>query len=198
VLTAVVTASSNLADTDAVKQTAHGSNSIPPNFAGANANVYLSKYIPAAACGWTLPAMTNFTPYSALMGGLLIGSAASLLLWLDGRVAGVSGILSGLLPPSSGEAVWRVLFIVGLIGGVALWYTVHGHAPRARADFPGALLIVGGLLVGVGTGLAHGCTSGHGVCGLARRSPRSLVATLTFMLVAVGTTYLVRHVAGIG
>jgi uncharacterized membrane protein YedE/YeeE len=141
--------------------------------------------------------MTTFTPISALIGGLLIGSAASLLLWLDGRIAGISGILGGLLPPAAGDAAWRVLFLAGLIGGAALLYALHGHVPQARPEFPRGLLIVAGLLVGIGTGLAHGCTSGHGVCGLARRSPRSLAATLTFLAVAVATTYVVRHIAGI-
>lgn len=141
--------------------------------------------------------MTTFTPVSALLGGLLIGTAASLLLWLDGRIAGVSGILARLLPPSRGGAAWRALFLGGLIGGAALFYALHGHAPQARAGFPGVLLIAGGLLVGLGTGLARGCTSGHGVCGLARLSLRSLVATVTFLLVAVATNYVVRHVAHI-
>ncbi len=95
--------------------------------------------------------MTTFTPVSALLGGLLIGTAASLLLWLDGRIAGVSGILGRLLPPSRGGAAWRALFLGGLIGGAALFYALHGHAPQARAGFPGALLIAGGLLVGLGT-----------------------------------------------
>jgi hypothetical protein len=88
-----------------------------------------------------------------------------------------------------------VLFLGGLVGGAALFYALNGHAPQARAAFPGFLLIVGGLLVGMGTGLARGCTSGHGVCGLARLSPRSLAATVTFLLVAIATTYAVRHVA---
>jgi uncharacterized membrane protein YedE/YeeE len=139
--------------------------------------------------------VTTFTPISALLGGLLIGTAASLLLWLDGRIAGVSGILGGLLPPARGAVAWRALFLGGLIGGVALFYALHGPAPQARSDFPRALLAAAGLLVGVGTGLARGCTSGHGVCGLARLSPRSLTATLIFLLVAVATTYGVRHFA---
>lgn len=141
--------------------------------------------------------MTTFTPVSALIGGLLIGIAASLLLWLNGRIAGVSGILSGLLPPARGEALWRALFLGGLIGGAALLYALHGHIPQARRGFPRELLIAAGLLVGVGTGLARGCTSGHGVCGLARLSPRSLAATLTFLAVAIASTYVVRHIAGI-
>jgi uncharacterized membrane protein YedE/YeeE len=142
--------------------------------------------------------VTAFTPISALIGGLLIGVAASLLLWLDGRIAGVSGIFGGLLPPTGGGAAWRALFLGGLVAGAALVYALHGHAPQARTGFPLTLLIVSGLLVGLGTGLARGCTSGHGVCGLARLSPRSLAATVIFLLVAIATTYGVRHVAHIG
>ncbi len=141
--------------------------------------------------------MTTFTPISALLGGLLIGAAASLLLWLDGRIAGISGILRGLLPPQPGDAAWRALFLVGLVGGAALVYALHGHVPAARPNFPHALLFAAGLLVGVGTGLARGCTSGHGVCGLSRLSPRSITATSIFLSVAVATTYVVRHVAGV-
>lgn len=141
--------------------------------------------------------MSAFTPVSALLGGLLIGTAASLLLWLDGRIAGVSGILGGLLPPARGGVAWRALFLGGLVAGAALFYALHGQAPQARAGFPRVWLIAGGLLVGLGTGLAHGCTSGHGVCGLARLSPRSLVATVIFLLVAIATTYGVRHIAHI-
>ena len=141
--------------------------------------------------------MTTFTPVSALLGGLLIGIAASLLLWLDGRIAGVSGILSSLLPPARGGALWRALFLAGLVAGAALFYALHDQVPQARAGFPRAWLIAGGLLVGLGTGLARGCTSGHGVCGLARLSPRSLAATVTFLLVAIVTTFAVRHIAHI-
>lgn len=141
--------------------------------------------------------MAHFTPINALIGGALIGSAAGLLLWLDGRIAGISGILAGLLPPERGDASWRVLFLIGLIAGAALVYAAHGPVPQARVDFPRGLLIGAGALVGLGTGLARGCTSGHGVCGLARVSPRSIAATLTFLLVAITTTFLVRHLAGV-
>jgi uncharacterized membrane protein YedE/YeeE len=141
--------------------------------------------------------VTIFTPISALLGGLLIGAAASLLLWLNGRIAGVSGILGGLLPPARGDASWRALFLIGLIAGAVIFYGLHGQVPQPRIGFPRGLLAAAGLLVGIGTGLARGCTSGHGVCGLARLSPRSIVATLMFLVVAIVTTYLVRHVAGI-
>ena len=141
--------------------------------------------------------MAHFTPISALIGGVLIGSASGLLLWLDGRIAGISGILGGLLPAKRGEALWRILFLTGLIAGAALVYALGGRVPQARHDFPHGLLAGAGVLVGLGTGLARGCTSGHGVCGLARLSPRSIAATLTFLLVAIATTFIVRHVAGI-
>jgi uncharacterized protein len=141
--------------------------------------------------------VAHFTPISALIGGVLIGSAAGLLLWLDGRIAGISGILGGLLPPQRNDTVWRILFLLGLIAGAALVYAFHANLPQARPAFPRGLLVSAGLLVGLGTRLARGCTSGHGVCGLARLSPRSLAATLTFLLVAMATTFIVRHVAGI-
>jgi uncharacterized protein len=141
--------------------------------------------------------MIQFTPGTALLGGALIGAAAALLLWFNGEIAGVSGVLRGLLPPRRGAILWRLLFIIGLVGGAALYYRLLGNAPLARPDFPHSLLVAAGLLVGFGTGLARGCTSGHGVCGLARLSPRSLAATACFLIVAVIATYVVRHVIGI-
>jgi uncharacterized membrane protein YedE/YeeE len=143
--------------------------------------------------------MSHFTPVSALFGGLLIGLAASLLLWLNGRIAGVSGVVGGLLARHAGEWPWRLLFLLGLVLG-ALGYSLFNPNPNptpARATFPVPLLLLAGLLTGYGTSLANGCTSGHGVCGLARLSWRSLAATATFLIVAMATTYLVRHVLGI-
>jgi uncharacterized membrane protein YedE/YeeE len=131
----------------------------------------------------------------ALAGGVLIGAAAGLLLWLNGRVAGVSGMILNLL--FSSEKLTVALFLIGIVDGAALFYYLGGAVPVARANFPVGLLAVAGLLVGVGTGLARGCTSGHGVCGLGRLSLRSLVATLTFLSVAMLTTYVVRHVFGV-
>lgn len=141
--------------------------------------------------------MEHFSPVSALAGGLLIGVAASLLLWLNGRIAGIAGIASGLLAWRPGEVFWRLLFLGGLVAGAGLCYGLLGNAPAPRAEFPGWLLGVAGVLVGFGTSLGNGCTSGHGVCGLGRLSLRSLVATLTFLITAIVTTFVVRHVFGV-
>jgi uncharacterized membrane protein YedE/YeeE len=134
--------------------------------------------------------MHDFTPIPALIGGILIGLAATLLLVGSGRVAGVSGILGGLLVPARGDRGWRALFLLGLVvaGAVAAWV-----APQNIGDSPRSLplLALAGLLVGVGTRLGNGCTSGHGVCGLSRMSPRSLAATLTFIAVGMLTAYVV-------
>lgn len=141
--------------------------------------------------------MENFTPVSALVGGLLIGGAATLLLWLNGRVAGISNIASGLLDWKRGDRLWRLLFLGGLVAGAGVFYALFGHAPVTRPNFPAWLLGVGGVLVGFGTSFGSGCTSGHGVCGLGRLSVRSLVATLIFLVAGIVTTYVVRHVFGV-
>ena len=132
---------------------------------------------------------------SALSGGVLIGLAATLLLWLTGRIAGISGMLGGVLLPKRGEVAWRLAFLLGLIGAGAAWLGWVPGAYVPRQGFPPVLLVVAGLLVGFGTRMGNGCTSGHGVCGLGRLSLRSLAAVLTFMLTAVITTFIVRHVA---
>lgn len=140
--------------------------------------------------------MENFTPVSALAGGALIGAGAVLLMWLDGRIAGISGIFGGALLPVRGDIAWRVAFIAGIVLGAAAW-RFGGGAPQVlqiAGSVP--LLIAGGLLVGVGVRLGSGCTSGHGVCGIARFSPRSFAATATFMAVGFATVYAVRHLAG--
>jgi len=141
--------------------------------------------------------MDSFTPYSALGGGVLIGAAASLLLWLNGRIAGVSGIAGGLIVPQRGDVWWRLLFILGMVAGTALYYAAAGNVQTARLQFPDWLLASAGFLVGSGTSLGNGCTSGHGVCGLGLLSQRSLVATLVFLLTAIATAFVVRHVLGI-
>jgi len=132
---------------------------------------------------------------AALAGGILIGSSAVLLLWLNGRIAGVSSMVSNVL--FSSERMLPALFLMGIVDGAALYYLLGGAVPVAREGFPMWLLAAAGVLVGIGTGLARGCTSGHGVCGLGRLSLRSLLATLIFLSVAIVTTYLVRHVLGV-
>ena len=141
--------------------------------------------------------MSQFTPYTALGGGLLIGLSAVLLLYFNGRIAGISGILNGALARQGGDTAWRAAFIAGMLaGGAAFWWlTPHVFAPRQ--GFPVGLLLVAGFLVGFGTRLGSGCTSGHGVCGLGRRSLRSLVATITFVGCGMVTVYLMRHVLGV-
>lgn len=130
----------------------------------------------------------------ALAGGVLIGLSATLLLWLNGRVAGVSGILNGVIFPASGEVVWRIAFLLGLIIAAGLYIALVPGAPLPRSDFSRAGLVVAGLLVGFGTRMGNGCTSGHGVCGLGRLSMRSLAAVVTFMAAAITTTFVMRHV----
>lgn len=137
----------------------------------------------------------QFLPLLAsLAGGLLIGGSALGLLALSGRVAGVSGIVGGLVPPHRGDVIWRLAYLVGLLGGGLLLRLSVG-LPSAATGSPAAL-IVGGLLVGFGTRLGNGCTSGHGVCGLGRGSPRSLAAVLTFMSAAFVTVFVTRHLLG--
>jgi uncharacterized protein len=142
----------------------------------------------------------SFTPWNALAGGVLIGLSASLLLDLNGKIAGISGIARRLVwGPRSGSA-WRAAFVLGLVAGAACCYAVAraigntGWLPHARAGFPPLLLVVAGLATGFGTALANGCTSGHGVCGVARLSRRSIVATVTFLATAMVSTYVTRHV----
>lgn len=139
----------------------------------------------------------NLTPVSALAGGALIGFAAVLLLLLNGRVAGVSGIAGRLLDPRAlppGDAAWRILFLVGLVAGAGLYGLFAPVVIQIQTSWP--VLIVGGLLVGFGTQLGNGCTSGHGVCGIARLSPRSMVATGVFVASAIVTVAVTRHLAG--
>jgi len=135
----------------------------------------------------------NFTPISALTGGLLIGLAATLTLAVNGRIAGISGILSGVLAPRGGEIAWRVLFIAGLLSGAAIWLLVSGRPLPVDLQAGPGLTIIAGLLVGFGTRLGSGCTSGHGICGLARFSRRSFTATVVFMVTAIVTVYVTRH-----
>lgn len=140
--------------------------------------------------------MEHFTPLASLLGGALIGLAASLLLLGDGRIAGISGIVGGLLTPVAGETAWRALFVTGLlVGGLGL-HLVDPALVRMDLDRSAAALVLSGLLVGFGTRLGNGCTSGHGVCGISRGSRRSLVATVTFMATGMATAWVVGHVLG--
>ena len=129
----------------------------------------------------------------ALGGGVLIGLSATLLLWLDGRVAGVSGILNGVLFPRRRDVAWRAAFLLGLVAAAGLYMALVPDAPQPRVDFPRAGLVVAGLMVGFGTRMGNGCPSGHGVCGIGRLSIRSIAAVLTFMATAIATTFVVRH-----
>lgn len=140
--------------------------------------------------------MENFTPLTALLGGLLIGSAATLTLWANGRIAGISGILSGVIVPRGRDAIWRLLFVLGLLSGALAYALLRGQPTPLDLQVGPGLTIVAGLLVGFGTRLGSGCTSGHGICGLARFSRRSFTATLTFMLVAIITVFVMRHLIG--
>jgi uncharacterized membrane protein YedE/YeeE len=137
----------------------------------------------------------HFTPTASLAGGVLIGMAAALLVLANGRIAGISGILGGLLVPKRGDMSWRVAFLAGLIAAPAAWF-VFAPLTAPRIDASVGTLLVAGVLVGVGTAYGSGCTSGHGVCGLARLSPRSAVATVAFMVTGVVTVFVVRHVVG--
>jgi uncharacterized membrane protein YedE/YeeE len=137
---------------------------------------------------------THFAPLPAFAGGLLIGLAAMLFLLLNGRIAGISGILGGLLPPARGDIAWRLAFLGGLLAAPLVYGLVHA-LPAADIDAGNWTLMSAGLLVGVGTRYGSGCTSGHGVCGLSRLSPRSLAATAAFMLAGFATVFAVRHLA---
>lgn len=142
--------------------------------------------------------MTNFTPYSALAGGALIGISAVLLLLFNGRIAGVSGIMSGLFYAPKTDRLWRLAFLLGLVLGAALLQQLWPGFNVPRQHYPLPLLIIGGFLVGFGARMANGCISGHGICGLANGSLRSLSATVMFMAAGMVTVYVIRHVLGLG
>ncbi|HSY28186.1 MAG TPA: YeeE/YedE thiosulfate transporter family protein [Burkholderiaceae bacterium] len=137
----------------------------------------------------------QFTPYSALFGGALIGLAASLLILFNGRIAGISGIVGGLFKPNGSGVTWRMAFIMGLVVAPLL-YRAFFTVPESRIDANTVLLVIAGLFVGIGTRYGSGCTSGHGVSGLSRFSRRSLVATVVFMFFGFLTVFLTRHIIG--
>jgi uncharacterized membrane protein YedE/YeeE len=134
----------------------------------------------------------NFTPWTSLAGGLLIGLSAALFILFNGRIAGISGILGGLLRPARGDISWRAAFLSGLVLA-PLVYGMFAPLPAVTIDADTAALVAAGLLVGAGTRYGSGCTSGHGVCGVSRLSPRSLAATAAFMAAGFATVFLIRH-----
>lgn len=138
---------------------------------------------------------TEFTPWLSLAGGVLIGLSAILLMALNGRIAGMTGIMTGILPPHSADWSWRIAFLVGAIIAPMLFLAAGGEIAYT-VPVSQSLLALGGLIVGVGVYFGAGCTSGHGVCGMARLSPRSIAATITFMIAAGMTVYVVRHIVG--
>ena len=137
-----------------------------------------------------------FTPWTSLSGGVLIGIAASLFILFNGRIAGISGIVGGLLRPAQGDVIWRVAFVLGMVITPTLW-TLFATLPALQIDAGYIQLILAGLLVGVSTRFGSGCTSGHGVCGISRMSPRSFMATAAFMASGFLTVFIIRHVLGV-
>jgi len=137
----------------------------------------------------------NFTPWMSLAGGLMIGIATVLFLVFNGRIAGISGIVGGMLKPARGDIAWRIAFVVGLVLS-PLVFSIATPLPQVHIEASNPVLITAGLLVGIGTRYGSGCTSGHGVCGLSRRSPRSMMATIAFMFAGFVTVYVVRHLVG--
>jgi uncharacterized membrane protein YedE/YeeE len=151
-----------------------------------------------SAVGVTFEAMTmaNFTPISAAIGGALIGLSAVLLMMLNGRIAGITGVFAGLIDPTGSDRAWRATFIAGLIAAPVSAVLLGLTLPLPQMPSSLTVIAVGGLLVGFGTRLSNGCTSGHGVCGIARLSPRSISATAIFMTAAIAVVALTRHVFG--
>ncbi|MGZ8180809.1 MAG: YeeE/YedE family protein [Methylobacter sp.] len=138
---------------------------------------------------------THSAYIAGLAGGLLIGTAAALFVLLNGRIAGISGILAGLIQTGKGDKIWRMMFVLGLVASPFI-YRIASDLPAVTIEAGTGQLIIAGLMVGLGTSYASGCTSGHGVCGISRGSVRSIVATLTFMMAGFITVYLTRHLLG--
>ena len=138
----------------------------------------------------------HFTPFPSLIGGIILGLASAVFILVNGRILGISGILGGLLPPKAGDTTWRVAFILGMLAAPTVFHAVvpAQYITAPRIDATEWMVIAAGLLVGIGTRYASGCTSGHGVCGLSRLSPRSLVATLSFMGAGFVMVYVLRHI----
>ena len=138
----------------------------------------------------------HFTPFASLSGGIILGLASAIFILVNGRILGISGILGGLLPPKAGDTTWRVAFLLGMLAAPTVFHAVvpAQYITAPRIDATEWMVIAAGLLVGIGTRYASGCTSGHGVCGLSRLSPRSLVATLSFMGAGFVMVYVLRHI----
>ena len=139
----------------------------------------------------------HFTPFASLTGGIILGIASAIFILVNGRILGISGILGGLMPPKLGDTFWRIAFLLGLFSAPTV---VHAVVPTEyitapRIDATDMMVVIAGLLVGIGTRYASGCTSGHGVCGLSRLSPRSLVATISFMSAGFVMVYVMRHLS---
>lgn len=141
--------------------------------------------------------MEYFTPFSAMLGGLLIGLAATLMLWTNGRIAGISGILGGVLVPKKADTLWRVCFLAGMILGPVAYMLVSGRELEIVSQASPLLTVAAGLAVGYGTRMGSGCTSGHGICGISRLSARSVLATGVFMGSGIATVFFTRHVLGV-
>ncbi len=138
----------------------------------------------------------HFTPWASLTGGVILGIASAIFILVNGRILGISGIFGGLLPPKVGDTTWRIAFLLGFAAAPTVFHAVvpAQYITAPRIDATDLMVVVAGLLVGIGTRYASGCTSGHGVCGLSRLSPRSLVATASFMGAGFATVYVMRHV----
>jgi uncharacterized membrane protein YedE/YeeE len=140
--------------------------------------------------------MENFTPVSAFLGGSLVGLAAVMLMATIGRIAGISGIFGGGMMAAKGDRLWRLFFLIGLCGAPAIVILFKQEAPLIEFPVTSTVLAVGGLLVGIGSQMGNGCVSGHGICGTARLSVRSIIATATFMITGIVTVYVSRHIMG--
>ena len=135
---------------------------------------------------------SNFTPWSSLTGGIVLGVASALFVLMNGRILGISGIIGGLVKRRPGDSGWRIAFVLGLLAAPTAW-SLFAPPAAARIDAGWLTVVAAGLLVGIGTRYGAGCTSGHGVCGLSRLSPRSLAATIAFMAAGFATVFVVRH-----
>lgn len=140
--------------------------------------------------------MEGFTPILSTIGGILIGLAAIALMYFNGRIAGMSGIVAGVLRPRRNDTLWRMIFVLGLLCGAGLIRWLHPEAMAIHIDVSNAAILLGGFFVGLGTRIGNGCTSGHGVCGVGRLAPRGMIASAVFFMTAVVTTYIVRHLIG--